>query len=571
MAAVLAALGATVLVFSASQIWLGNADEFTAPLSVLVGAGIVVVGLICLLGAGVSVLLSDSAARRAEFVIGTLTILCWMQGTFLVWDYGVLDGRPIPWGEMVSRGLIDSTFWIVGLLIAFYCSARIGQTLVKAALVVVAIQVVALANLWISVPTGPSLETPTADPKDMFEFSSGKNVLHVVMDGFQSDIFADIINGQRIPDLERSLEGFTFYSENTGTFPYTQLTMPLIVSGKVYQNDIPVPEFTAQVAREPNILNAAIDAGFEVDIAAQPSLRSVYAQSRHTRAYTIPGNLHAEQADYFAEDALRLIDYSLFRVAPHFLRFLIHQDEIWLFQRFLAPGSYPNLRYFSEIEFLRAMRSSMSASREKPVYKLFHLMISHRPTVGTADCEFDGIRVTSRSNVTDQSVCGLKAVIAVLERMKELGIYDDALIVLMADHGAWVGPREYGRTNQAHDGPKSTTVGLAVPVLAIKPPRAEGSLTVSAAPSDIGDVARTIATLASLNVDLPGHNVFELSGDEARTRYFYNYAYGDNKKMKGYLYTMLEYRIDGSPFDETSWAKHRRILPGGGVEDTVAD
>lgn len=217
------------------------------------------------------------------------------------------------------------------------------------------------------------------------------------------------------------------------------------------------------------------------------------------------------------------------------------------------------------------MRSSMSASREKPVYKLFHLMISHRPTVGTADCEFDGIRVTSRSNVTDQSVCGLKAVIAVLERMKELGIYDDALIVLMADHGAWVGPREYGRTNQAHDGPKSTTVGLAVPVLAIKPPRAEGSLTVSAAPSDIGDVARTIATLASLNVDLPGHNVFELSGDEARTRYFYNYAYGDNKKMKGYLYTMLEYRIDGSPFDETSWAKHRRILPGGGVEDTVAD
>lgn len=571
MAAVLAALGSTVFIFAASQIWLGNADEFTTPLSVLIGAGVLVVGSVCLLGTGVSVLMSDRAARRAEFVIGTLALLCWTQSTFLIWDYGVLDGRPIPWGEMVSRGLIDSVLWIVGLLIAFYCSIRVGQTIVKAAFVVAAIQAITLANLWIAVPTETTTEARTADPKAMFEFSPGTNILHIVMDGFQSDIFADIVKSEQVPDIQQELEGFTFFKEHTGTFPYTQLTMPLIVSGSVYQNDVSVSEFTARVARGPNVLNAAIDAGLEVDIAAQPSILSVYAQNRHTRTYTIPGNLHAKQVDYFAEDSLRLIDYSLFRVSPHFLRFLIHQDELWLFQRFLAPGSYPNLRYFSDIEFLRQGRSSMSVSREKPAYKLFHLMISHRPTVGTPDCEFDGIKKTSRSTVTDQSVCGLKTVVAVLNRMKELGIYDDSLIVLMADHGAWVGPKGYGRANRDHDGPNSSVAGLAVPLLAVKPPSAEGPLIVSEAPSNIGDVAQTIATLATLNVDLPGNNVFELNGDNARSRYFYDYAYGDNSKMKGYLYTMLEYRIEGSPFNEAAWAKNRRILPGGAVESAQSD
>lgn len=571
LAALLAALGATVFVFSAGQLHFGNPREFSTPfLSLALGGGLLVL-VLAVLGAASGWLMPAAAALRIEAVAATLTILCWIQGTFLLWDYGVLDGSPIQWGEFVGRGIADSALWIVGLAVAFYCHRRLGPALVKAALVLVAIQTIALASVWLPSSGEPVAAQPPANPEPMYGFSAESNVLHVVMDGFQSDIFQDILSGESGQEIRDSLDGFTFFDEHTGTFPYTEVTMPLILSGKVYRNEVSVPEFTAEVMRQPNVLNAALDAGFEVDIAANPSVRSVYAQSRHTNAYTIPANLHAEEVDYFLEDALRLADLSLFRVAPHFFRFLIHQDELWMLQRLSVPGNYPNLRYFSDIEFLRQLRDRMTTSRRKPVYKLFHLMISHRPTVGTADCEFEGVVDTSRETVTDQSTCGLRRVLAVLERMRELGIYDDTLVVLMADHGAWVAAERYLRNLDQHDGPKASMAALAVPLLAIKPPRSTGPLRTSSAPTDIGDVATTVATLMDFEAALPGRNVFELEEDDERVRYFYNYAYGDNHKKKGYLYTMLEYRVDGNPFDAASWRRTRRFRPGGLIEDVDSE
>lgn len=571
MTAIFAALAATVFIFSAGQIQLGNPNEFTTPFSTLASVGIVLVVGLGLFGAALSSLMSASTARRTEIVVAALTLLCWVQGTFFLWDYGVFDGSPIPWGELMSRGLLDSAVWIVGLAFAFYCTARFGQLLVNAAYAAVAIQAVALASVWLQTPGNSVAEEPIPSPAPMYEFSADMNVLHIVLDGFQSDIFGNIVRNDSVPGIEQTLEGFTFFADHMGTFPYTQLTVPLIVSGKVYQNDRPVADFVADVMRNPNVLNTALDAGFDVDIAAQSSLRSVYAQSRHTHAFSVPNNLHAKRVDYLSNDALRLADLSLFRVAPHFLRFLIHQDELWFLQRLSSSGEYPNLNYFADIEFLRQLRESMTVTRENPTYKLFHLMLSHRPVVGTPDCEFDGIRRLTRETVTDQSVCALKRVMGVIEKMKELGIYDDALIVLMGDHGAWVGPESHAETGDDYDGPNASAVGLSIPLLAIKPPNSSASLTVSDAPTNIGDVARSISELAQLDVNPAGRNVFELEPGEKRTRYFYDYAYGANKKMEGYLYTMLEYRIDGSPYEETAWSKNRRILPGGAVEAIQAD
>lgn len=563
-----AALAATIILFSSGQIYLGNTEEFGTPYALIIGTAIIVTGCLGLIGAWLGHLLSVRVARRAEAVVAALTLLCWVQGTFLFWDYGVLDGRAIQWGEMTGRGLIDATLWTVVLLFAVYGGARMGQLLVRAAYVIIAIQGAGLASQWLEASTGATAAVLEAPADEMFEFSPDRNVLHIVLDGFQADIFSDIVSSGHIPGLEESLDGFTFFANHMGAFPYTQLTMPLIVSGNVYRNDLPVQDFTAQVMGGDNVLNAAMDAEFEVDIAAQPSIRSVYAQGRHSRAYAIPQNMHASDVDYLTGEALRLTDLSLFRVAPHFLRFLIHQDELWLFQRLSARGLYPNLRYFSEVEFLRRLRSSMTITRSRPTYKLFHLMLSHRPTVGTSNCDFDGIKETSRESVTDQSLCGLKSVMGAIERMKELGIYDDALIVLMADHGAWIGPRDFDHSRPAYDGPKSSAVGLAVPMLAIKPPSSRGRLAVTNAPSEIGDVARTISTLAGFEVELPGRNLFELSELEARIRYFYDYAYGDNT---GFLHTLLEYQVDGSPFDDGAWTRNRRIFPGGEVESIPAN
>lgn len=573
MAAIVAC---NVMLFAPFALYVGNPDEFSASLPAMLAAySLPAALLIVTLGAIAWLMPARGFARYLAF-LAALAILMWIQGTFLVWDYGALDGAPIPWLETGWRGAIDTSLWLAVLLIALYSYRRFGRMLVHVATATFVIQLIAVSTSLMSGSVVSSNVTESSyDPDQyqaMFGFSPEKNIFHVVMDGFQSDIFADIINDPPNARLANALTGFTVFDQNTGTFPYTQMTAPLIVSGKTYLNDVPVDKFTEATMHGNTVLNSAVAAGFEVDIAAQVSLRKIYAAGQFTNSYDIPSNRHTSKLDYVVSDAVRMLDLSLFRLAPHFVKAYIYQDELWFVQSWFQDARYLALRYFSELSFLEDLASGLRADRDKPVYKLFHLMLSHRPTVGNEQCEFDGIRPTWRINVTLQARCGLSRVVDVLEAMKKIGVYDNTLIVLMADHGAWVAGKGYvveaGVKADTRGGPKAAIAGMAVPVLAIKPRKAVGSLQVSSAPTSIADVAATIASLARLDAVVAGRNVFEISADESRSRTFFSYAYGKNHKVPGYLYTMAEYEINGSPFSYDSWRLVGRRLPKGLSVDT---
>jgi len=48
-----------------------------------------------------------------------------------------------------------------------------------------------------------------------------------------------------------------------------------------------------------------------------------------------------------------MLDLSLFRHAPHFLKRFIYNDQTWLIQRLVAPkGHLLNLEYFSHAAFM---------------------------------------------------------------------------------------------------------------------------------------------------------------------------------------------------------------------------
>ncbi|MCP4576789.1 MAG: hypothetical protein GY846_10950 [Deltaproteobacteria bacterium] len=39
--------------------------------------------------------------------------MMWIQGTFLMWEYGLLDGQSIDWEMQEWRGWIDASIWIL--------------------------------------------------------------------------------------------------------------------------------------------------------------------------------------------------------------------------------------------------------------------------------------------------------------------------------------------------------------------------------------------------------------------------------------------------------------------------
>jgi hypothetical protein len=509
-------------------------------------------------------------------LLATAGILFWIQGNLFVWDYGLLDGREIDWSSDGWRGWIDTGVWAVGLLLAVVFQKPYGRQIITAAVLLLVLQLCVFTYNWASNADELAKKSIVAPVNqsvgELFQFSLKKNVLHILADGFQSDIFENIIaDGDEGGAMSAAaFDGFTFDREHMCIFPYTHMSVPAILSSKIYRNQMPINEFLSSALGKKSVLNAAYDAGYDVDLVVPSGLLYMYKKGRYTNLSTVPGKMHISSDDDEARGAANLLDLSLFRLSPHFIKRHIYNNQLWLIQSFLTDKKYMGIKYFADRAFLRKLHENISVNRNKPVYKYLHLMLSHNPMVTNEQCGYAGRTLpTVRETVKNQARCALIEILKLFEEMKRAGIYNDALIILMADHGAWVPPADLTGIS-ANDGksidvinPK--VIALAQPLLAIKRPGETGALRISNAPSSVIDTAATIADVMELDAEFEGLSVYKLQQNDDRRRSFFFYQYQRSEWTDDYLSPIQEFSIDGKGTDSSSWHELDIHLPGGVV------
>ena len=150
-----------------------------------------------------------------------------------------------------------------------------------------------------------------------------------------------------------------------------------------------------------------------------------------------------------------------------------------------------------------------------------------------------------------------------LDRMRELGIYDQATIVISGDHGSFVAPTALldpaAQATADARGIAPSTVGHARPLLLVKAPGAHGALRTSRAPVWIIDTPATIADAAGLPGAYPGTSALKLAEDAPRERRFHDYEYAGNEWSGEYVADIQEYVVSGRSDDITGWNKGRTL------------
>jgi hypothetical protein len=559
-------LAAHVFLFVPFTLYVGNLGEFVSPFSsILALYSIPALGILGVL-MGFGTMLGEVVYRRYAVLIAAVGLLLWLQGNVLVWEYGLLDGKFIDWTQGVWRGWIDAGIWVAVIIavIAFY--HVVERPVISLAVAVFSLQLILL--MFTGIQKANALQEKSDiyhsvnTSQGILRFAPKKNVLHIVLDGFQSDIFEDItgdeIDGERYRSV---LQGFVFYKENMGVFPSTMLTIPALLGGQIYTNHVSKRDYMETVIGGKTILNSAFEAGYEVDIVSEQNLvGNVYTKGHYTNAHMIL-NSHGYQPSekgYGLDDAAQLLDLTLFRLVPHFLKKYVHNGYLGIIQPLINDKNYLKIWYFSHSAFLHNLAKNMSVNRTGPVYKYFHLMNTHSPQVVDGRCNYvGGVLPRNRQTVTAQSKCSLEAVIKVLEKMKELGIYDDSLIILMADHGAGIDPYDLKPVVSENDHSVAAIapgiVSSATPLMAIKPPGASGPLQISTAPTSLIDTAATINAILGLGDTFAGRPMLELRPDQQRMRGFYFHAWQRKDFVSDYVGPIQEYIIDGSVYDRTAW------------------
>jgi hypothetical protein len=126
--AIVAALATTLTLFLPSIVYLTNSREFAATYADVLASGLALaVALSLPLWLGLIILDRAVPAWRAP----ALALLCgvaflvWLQGNFLLWPYGLLDGSEIPWAEMRKYGYADGCLWLVVVITTLVFSRRV--------------------------------------------------------------------------------------------------------------------------------------------------------------------------------------------------------------------------------------------------------------------------------------------------------------------------------------------------------------------------------------------------------------------------------------------------------------
>ena len=526
----------------------------------------------------------------ALFAVG---VLLWVQGNLLLADYGLLDGGGLDLASHAWRSLPEAGLWIGVLVLTVVFASGVTRAAPMASGVLVALQIVVLLvpmnreaargttsgstsgaetgwrHAFTNIATLTDAVNPAwrLPPPELYELSSTRNIIHIVLDTFPTHTFAEILDADRSV-FDHNWSGFTFFADHLGAHRNTMLSMPAMFSGMPWRNETPFPEF---LARHPSVFNVLGRQGYR--------LRSLNAYVRDIPGvdaalqYDIPFP-YGDYRNYVDVTAARLLDLALFRHAPHALKPSVYDNGQWLLQRQIESRRGPEAtadRPFGDTEFLREFADRMIPGEDAPVYIFLQIYTPHLPVITDADCTY-APTTANPETFANQARCALSAVQALLRRLRDLDLYDRSAIIVTSDHGVTLdltAPEEEHPLRGIRT-PAGVTLpnieAYATPLLLVKPFAAQGPLHTSFAPTSIIDVPATLLDLAD-SPDSIGRGVSLLRIDPTASRRR-TYAHARFAYPGPFFDILHEFAVNGRVTDRDAWSYFRSVF--GPADDRAA-
>ena len=318
-------------------------------------------------------------------------------------------------------------------------------------------------------PRGPNSSSGTSVPEH--EFSTAPNVYHLLFDGYQGDVFT-----QRLTEEHRlRLGGFVHFPATTAVFNQTVVSLPGTFSGVDYDFLTPLEDYQY--------------AAFNSDVSFLSDLKRA---GYHTAAYTrkfyafelglfdeVIQHIH-NSIDSRSGDVIRdFAELWVYATLPtRVSSWMLSEEDLESFERnVFLPYSAPIRSAVSMRRIIAAEENRASTGR----YTFIHLMFPHLPHVLGADCTYDS--VASNASPEEAYACAMKTLEDFLQRLEDLGRYEDSMIVVQGDHGSYL-RLEDGQLHKAPSRSPST-------VLLVKPfgQSRETPMSTSTLPITTTDIA----------------------------------------------------------------------------------
>lgn len=442
--------------------------------------------------------------------ITALSICCIIQGNFLITNLGVLDGHEIQWDNYTRKTLLEILIWVAIIGLFFILRKSVKRNLGTILILLFAFQFGSSAIGLYNNPIEGNSKSTYFNTNKEFEFSKDRNVILIILDTFRGEELNEVL--QKYPEYKEDFKDFTYYQDSLAGFPTTLPSVPLILTGKYYDNSIPISEFIAGTQKDaiPTFLK---NNGFIVEnYSMVPYYNAVYDNLTHSMPDDFRDKLILEQ---FIVSGIRYVPIIL--------------------KPLLVNQYYQGEDYYHKdmVEFAANVYKTNATDR-KETFKFYHFSGAHGPY--QLDSSMNRVK---NGSYIDQAAASLSGARDLLKELKKAGVYDNSLIFIMGDHGTQT-PVDYLGTT-----PSYSTHSL---LLAKQIGQQQNDLQISNSPVSLSDIPKTIADEIGLANSYPGYSIFQPIPPD-RTRKFFYYHWTHSNWAASFFTKLYEFNVNG-PADQ---------------------
>jgi hypothetical protein len=264
------------------------------------------------------------------------------------------------------------------------------------------------------------------------------NVYHVLLDGFQQQILEPALELLDPPTRARLADFRTPATLVTDSWS-TQWSMATLFGGERFAGDGAWHDYERRAFQEGWLVDLA-DAGVRIHQYVIDPYMCLFGRSacRH----------NGELWDLRVGD-LPLVDLAFLVALPGSVRVVLEgrplqQANTWsvffsITSQLLGAGTTigPDDLPAHMPRFLNLMTDDEDRRAARGYYVFVHLLTPHAPWITDRDCAYRGLNwSTPAREVIEQHACALRLLSEIVARLQSLGRYEDALMVVHADHGA---------------------------------------------------------------------------------------------------------------------------------------
>lgn len=483
----------TVLFFGPLDLVIENGTYLSIWPEDLYGA----LGIGCLLA---TLLLSVAAAcmnRRAFLltlcVLFGLALASYLQGTYFNTDLGTLDGTPVEWRAQSVAALTGAALWLacvgVQILLCRVLAGKYERIVPFVSLAIVVMQLVALLSIA-QIGQGRGARY-ALDGQEAFTVSSKENVIVFTLDYLDNGIVNEIL--ARYPETRKEFQDFLYFDNTSEMYQLTFPSLVCMMTGTEYDVSVPTRQFVENAwhGERANAFYGMLQArNFQRDLFMDASY--VAMDAKNLRG--VADNLVFAPLKLTKPLLVEVLKLSAYRYAPLCLKadYWTTTEAVNTLTQEAKQGIMPlNL---DDTFYTRLEREGLSLDTKHNRFAWHHLRGAHYPF----DIDETGRYTKKPTDAVRQSRGFLVAVAEYLRQMRKCGVYDDATIVISADHGG--------------------TMSQQIALLIKRPHQKGETLAVTHAPAAQQDTLATLADCMGEPYDAFGTSIFDLEENAVRER-----------------------------------------------------